>query len=475
MAQAEVASAPARTSPLNYFRLSLMMFLQYAIWGAWTPVLSLYLEKELGFSGSQIGHIYSLLWLACIISPFLGGQIADRWVPTQWFLAVAHFIGGLALFRAAAATTFGELWFWMLVYALFFAPTLALTNSLAFKHLANTEREFGFVRVFGTIGWIVAGAVLTGWRRGTFEAWGIPPYPSQADCLLLASLFAFAMAAFCLALPHTPPTRSADPWAFLKALRMARDRRFLIFLIISFVVTTELQFYYMLSAPFLNDIGVSPANVPITKTLAQIAEIFVMFIALPLLLPHLGFRRTLAIGVLAWPLRYIIWAYVAYTGHPVWLAIAALTLHGFCYVFFFTASQIYVDVVAPRDIRHSAQALLTFVTLGLGNYLGTHFTGFIWDLFRHPKVDELGRVVMENGKPVMVTDWHLVFIIPIIITVSCAIAFLIFFEEPRPGEVIGAAEGRPVRRAEPAGEAEVQEQPSGEGGGERGQQDEGGQ
>lgn len=430
----------------TFIRLAIMMFLEYAIWGAWTPVLSMYLRDELGFDGTRIGHIYSLLWLACILSPFIGGQIADRWVPAQWFLAAMHAIGGIALWQAAQSHHFASLWVWQLIYALAFAPTLALTNSLAFKHLTSNERQFGAVRVFGTIGWIVAGMVLSGWRHGVM---GLRPFGSQADCYMLASFFSFAMALWCLLLPHTPPTREAEsPWAFLKALRMARDRRFLIFLIISFVVTTELQFYYMLSAPFLEDIGIKVESVPIVKTIAQDAEIFVMFIALPLLLPRLGFRRTLAIGVLAWPVRYIIWAIVAYLGHPVWLVVASLTLHGLCYVFFFTVSQVYVDNVAPPDIRHSAQALLALVTLGLGNYLGTHFTGFIQDLFTE-------RTITAAGQVIQTTHWHLVFIVPIILTVLCAVAFLIFFEEPRPGEVIGAAEGRAVRSEEEEAAAET--------------------
>ncbi len=422
---------------LTFIRLAGMMLLEYAIWGAWTPVLSLYLEKELHFTGAQTGVIYSLLWLACMISPFLGGQLADRWVPAQWFLALMHALGGVALYKCAQAHTYAEMWPWMLIYALAFAPTLAITNSVAFKHLTNNERQFGAVRVFGTIGWIVAGVLLSAWRHGTL---GLKPWPSQADCLILASIFSFAMAVWSLLLPHTPPTREADPLAFLRALRMARDPRFLFFLVISFIVATELQFYYMLSAPFLNDIGVSAASVPIVKTLAQDAEIFVMFIALPLLLPKLGYRKTLAIGVLAWPIRYIIWSIVAYIGQPVWLVIASLTLHGFCYVFFFTVSQVYVDNIAPKDIRHSAQALLTFVTLGLGNYLGTHFTGFIQDLFTT-------RTVGPNGEIIAHTQWHLVFLIPIFITVACAIAFLLWFKEPRPGEVIGAANGRRVTEA----------------------------
>ncbi len=435
-----------------YLRLGVMMFLEYAIWGAWTPVLALYLQKELGFDGAQTGHIYSLLWLACILSPFIGGQIVDRWVPTQWFLAAMHFVGGFALWQSAQARTFEALWPWQLVYALAFAPTLALTNSLAFKHLTNNERQFGAVRVFGTIGWIVAGLLLGFWRKGLV----VPAWGSQADCFVLAAAFSMAMGAWCLLLPHTPPTRDAEsPWAFLKALRMARDLRFLAFLMISFVVTTELQFYYMLSAPFLNDLGITADNVPIVKDLAQGAEILVMFVALPLLLPRLGFRRTLAIGVLAWPVRYVIWALVAWAGDPVWLVVASLTLHGVCYVFFFTVSQVYVDNVAPRDIRHSAQALLTLVTLGFGNYLGTHFTGWIQDTFTHPGLDTLGRAVLDatTGQPEKVTEWHLVFAVPIAVTVLCAIAFFAFFREPKPGVVIGGTREAAASESEESGQA----------------------
>ncbi|MBC7287778.1 MAG: MFS transporter [Armatimonadetes bacterium] len=423
-----------------FARLAIMMFLQYAIWGAWTPVLSLYLEKQLNFTGAQTGFIYSLLWLACMVSPFLGGQLADRWVPAQWFLAAMHTIGGLALWKCAHAQTYASMWPWMLLYSLAFAPTLAITNSVAFKNLTNSERQFGAVRVFGTIGWIVAGVLLSAWRHGKL---GLPPWPSQSDCLILGSVFSFIMAAWCVLLPHTPPSREAEPLAFLRALRMARDRRFLFFLVLSFIVATELQFYYVLTGPFLNDLGVNAASVPIVNTLAQDAEIFVMFIALPLLLPRLGYRRTLAIGVLAWPLRYLIWSIVAYIGQPVWLVIASLTLHGFCYVFFFTVSQVYVDTIAPKDIRHSAQALLTFATLGLGNYLGTHFTGFIQDLFTSRQVGPGGEIIAQ-------TQWHLVFLVPIFVTVACAVAFLLWFQEPKPGEVIGAVEGETVGGAQTA-------------------------
>ena len=171
------------------------------------------------------------------------------------------------------------------------------------------------------------------------------------------------------ALPHTPPRkRDGSPWAFLESLRMLRDPTFAIFVGISFVVATELQFYYVLTAPFLvsETMGVSAASVPGVMVIAQIAEIFVMAFMLSRVLERYGMRTTLAICVIAWPIRYIIFA----IGSPAWLVIASLSLHGFCYVFFFTAAFIYVDRMAPADVRGSAQSLIAIVTLGLGSFLG---------------------------------------------------------------------------------------------------------
>ena len=407
--------------PWTWWRLGIMMFLQYAIWGAWTTVLSMHLDKlgvSAGFTGVAIGTIYSLLYLSCIITPFIGGQFADRWVPTQYVIAVLHVVSGVALWFAAGAKTFDHLWPLMLISGLAYAPTLALTNSIAFKHMSNSERQFGSVRVFGTIGWIIAGLLLMAWRNGRLESLGIPRWPDQSDCLVLAAVFSGVLAVFALALPHTPPTReAANPWAFVGALRMLKNPAFLAFMIIAFVVTTELQFYYILTAPFLESRGIATQNVSGWMTLAQAAEIIAMAVALPIVLPRLGVGKTLAIGVIAWPIRYVIFA----IGHPVWLVLASLTLHGLCYVFFFTVSMVYVDSVASDSIRHSAQSLITLITLGLGNYVGTLFTGFIKDHFTH-------------GTGPGAVNWQMIFVVPIVLTVLCALAFLLFFREPKKGE-----------------------------------------
>ena len=398
-------------------RLCVMMFLQYAIWGAWTPILSMDLsipvsQAGLGFDPGQIGMIYSMLWLACIIAPFIGGQIADRWMPTQWFLAGAHFIGALCFFWMSRATDYPSLRLGMAAWAFFYAPTLALTNSLAFRNLRSSEKEFGYVRVFGTLGWIVAGLALSflryrpQWFGGAFDK-------NPLDSVLLAAVCQMVMAVFCLTLPHTPPIRSAEsPLAFLKAFKMVKlVPAFLAFLLVSFVMTTELQFYYVTSAPFLKDLNLPREQLSAWQTIAQCAELIGMAVLLPFLLPRIGMRWSLAIGALAWPLRYAVYA----IGKPVWLVLASLSLHGIGYTFFFVVSQIYVDKVAPRDIRASAQSLLTFVTLGLGNLLGTYFTGWIWGLNKHGEA----------------TNWPIVFVVPLALTLTCAVAFLLTFKEPK--------------------------------------------
>jgi len=303
----------------EYFSLSLMMFLEFAIWGAWAPVLASHLVGPLKMSGKQTGWIYATLWLGCIVAPFFGGQIADRWIATEWFLAAAHLIGGVILLMASRKTTFLGLFGLMGIYALLYAPTLALVNSLMFSHLTDPDAQAGTIRVWGTIGWIVAGLGLALWRRmGDSEMQG-------SDALRLAGILSLVMGIFCFFLPHTPPPdQPGNPMAFLEAFKLLGDTNFLIFLVISFVVTTELQFYYVPTAPFLEDIGVKRKNVSAVMTLAQFAEIIAMAVLLDWSMKTLGVRWTMVIGVVAWPMRYVIFAMMK----PRWLVISSLTFHG---------------------------------------------------------------------------------------------------------------------------------------------------
>ena len=393
------------------FRLGVMMFLQYAIWGAWTPVLSDYLKNTLGFSGAQFSLIYSLLPLATIIAPFIGGQVADRYFASQKVVAWLQLAGGVFLILIATTTAYGTMVWLMLAYCLLYAPTLALTNSIAFINLQNSELEFGKIRVWGTIGWIAAGYLLTLWRIGAQSASGLA---FKGDMLLLAGIFSLIMGVQSFSLPHTPPRKEGmKPWAFLEALKMLKEKNFLIFALISFVVATELQFYYVLTSPFLTSaqIGVSQKYVGLVMTIAQVAEIFVMAFMLSWALKKFGMRRTLVLGILAWPIRYIIFV----IGQPSWLVVASLALHGFCYVFFFTAAYIYVDNVAPKDIRASAQGLIATIILGFGNFVGSLFSGWIQQLFT------------KEG----VADWRSTFLVPTVLTLLCLVAFLAFFREKK--------------------------------------------
>jgi len=392
-------------------RLSAMMFLQYAIWGAWAPVLSEYLINRVGFTGTQVGIIYSLLPLATIISPFLGGQIADRYFPTEKVIAFLQLFGGGILIVTSFVSEYQTMMWLMFFYSLLYAPTLALTNSIAFINLKDSEKEFGIIRVWGTIGWIAAGLILAGWRM-------MANYQSaleiRGDTLMLAGIFSLVMGIHSFSLPHTPPKKEIKkPWAFLEALKMLKDKNLAVFFGITFIVATELQFYYILTAPYLTSgiIGVKASMVSGVMVIAQVAEIIVMAVLLPYFLPKFGIKKTMIIGVLAWPARYIIFM----VARPVWLVIASLSLHGFCYVFFFTAAFIYIDKVSPKDVRASAQSLIAVVTLGLGNFLGSIFAGWIQTLFTQADM----------------TNWRGVFMIPSVLTIICAVAFILLFKEKK--------------------------------------------
>lgn len=398
--------------------LAVMMFFEYAIWGSWMPILSATLGNR-KIEPQNIGYVYSALWLACIISPFLGGQLVDRFLPSQRFLAIAHLLAAGVAFVVAQQTTASGLIGWMFVWSLLFAPTLGITNSIAFFHIdravpdeATKERVFSWVRTAGTIGWIVAAFLLLAYMstRGMDPKAMTGPIPEMQ----LAGILGIVMALFSLALPNTPPAQDerADPLAFRKALGMFKTvPGFGVFMLISFVAATEFQFFYLLSAPYLEHLKIPHVYVPIVKSISQVAEIAALAILLPLWLPKKGMKWCLLVGSIAWPIRYLIFA----IGQPIWLVIASLGLHGFGYAFVLVVQQLYVDRVAPKDIRGSAQSLLTLITLGLGNLLGTLFCSRIQ---QHFTVDG-------------VTNWAPVFILPAILTLICAVAYQFTFREPK--------------------------------------------
>jgi nucleoside transporter len=403
--------------------LAVMMFLQYAIWGAWSVALSGYLEQELGFAGLGLALIYNALPLMSLIVPFTAGQVADRFMPAQRALALFHLLGGLLLFGLAFQRELLPMTALMLGYTFFYAPTLALSNSVAFRNLKNPEIEFGPIRVWGTIGWIVANLLVT-FVRSNFQSlqWGI------IDVFALAGGISVLAALLSLTLPHTPPAKeSSDPLAFTKAFDLLRDPNYRIFFIIALIVATELPLYYVLTFPFLqlagSVVGITSENLPSWMTIAQVAEIFTIALMLPAVLPIWGVRKTMLLGIFAWPARYAVFA-LAWAMHQqapwtVWLAVASLALHGFCYVFFFVVAFIYTDMVAPRDVRSSAQALINVAVLGVGMLIGGFFAGWLKDFFTEGDV----------------TNYTMVFLVPTVITVLAGIAFALLFREKPAGEV----------------------------------------
>lgn len=385
-----------------YFSLSAMMFLQFTVWGAWGPVLSAHLLGPLRMNAKQTAWIYATLPLACILSPLVAGQIVDRWMPTEWFLAGAHLVGAVCLLVAAKRSTFRGMFVTMGIYSLLYAPTLALVNSLAFHHLPHPDTDYFWVRVWGSVAWVLVGWLLAGWRRwGRWQVKG-------SDALMMAAIFSLVMGLFSLSLPHTPPRGAPDTvLPAIKALGMLKHVDFSIFLVISFVVGTQLQFYFVGTSRFLEDIGVAPKNIPAAMTLAQIVQAISMGAIVPFILPQIGYGKTLALGILAWAFMYFAYALT----RPRWLVVVSMMLHGFAFACFFDTAFIYVNRVSPPDIRGSAQSLY-FVVYGLGLFAGTQFAGAIMDWLRRE-----GRF-----------RWRPIFAIPCALLTLCALGCLAVFK-----------------------------------------------
>lgn len=397
-----------------------MMLLQYAIWGAWAVTVGKYMgdpaPNGLGIQGGGQGIVFAMLPLASIFMPPIIGQLADRKINSEKLLAILHLIGGVALLALANVKDYQPFLRWMLVYSVCYAPTLALTNSIVFANLSDSAKQFGAIRVAGTIGWILAGWALTFLQKSM---------PEQHNVLfLLAGGCSLALGIFSFFLPKTPPQPNADPFAFLKALSLLKDRSFLTFMVCAFVVGTELEFYYLHTSSFLGasvamkGVGIAGENIAATMSIGQIAEIAVM-LALPFFISKLGLRKTILVGIIAWPIRYLIFTLAPTMDWARNLVVPSLALHGFCYVFFFVAGFIYVDKVAPAEIRASAQALIALVVLGLGRFVGSLVAGFVQG------ANTVTATV--EGQPDLV-HWDKVFLVPTILTILAAIAFPILFK-----------------------------------------------
>jgi nucleoside transporter len=404
------------------FNLSILMFFQFAVWGAWFVVFFPYCLK-LGFSGTQAGALIGNMALGAIISPMIVGLIADRYFASERLMAILHLIGAGLLYwmsQIKDPAQFTLFYTVSLAYALVYNPTLALSNSITFTHIPDATRDFPGIRVLGTIGWIAA---------NFFVGKTLDQYSNQ-PLLLAAGLSAF-LGLWSLVLPHTPPSgKPGDALPFAKALSLFGDPSFAVFFIVSGVITVVLAFYYSVAGAFLgehakleqipsavqwyfvttNPEGQPVLDVPSTMLIGQVVEIFFL-VLLPLCLYALGMKWVLAFGMLAWGVRYALFA----VGDPFALLLLGVALHGICFDFFFAAGFIHVDNTAPKDIRGSGQALFALLTYGLGMWLGSLLSGALKDHYT--------TVVDGNS----VTDWQSFWTIPSVGVLVSFLVFVLFF------------------------------------------------
>jgi nucleoside transporter len=416
------AAAAAPETPMDTkVRLSVMMFLQYAIWGAWLPLMFAYFNEHRRFTSGDIGILAAVGAAGALIAPFIAGQIADRYFNTEKFLAISHLIGAVLVWQLAVVTSWTGLLVLSFFYALLYTPTLALTNSLAFHHLRDRDRDFGKVRVWGTIGWIVVGIGIGQWLlyRYTPEATDLATtrlshVRGMGDAFRLSAILGVVLGLYCLTLPKTPPAKGREEFAPLEALGEVQRQPLLTLFLIAFPVACIHQFYFVRTAGYLGNLNLqAPAIDRIfgvggggLMTIGQISEIAVLAF-MPFVAKRLSRKTLLTIGLLAYILRFFAFAYLPYA----WAIIPALALHGLCFGCFFFIAFMIVDEQTTKDVRASAQNLFNLIIVGLGVIVGNLFAGWV------------DRWALRNG----VLDWRVFFSIPMYIAIGCLVALLVAY------------------------------------------------
>ena len=417
----------------NNTRLGTMMFLQYALWGAWLPVTARYLsasiyEGGLGFSGSQIGMILGLAGsIGAIAAPFIAGQIADRYFSTERVLAFLVSTGGIVKWYTATQTDYQSWLVLSILYSVLYMPTLALSNSITFAHINDQENDFPKIRVWGTIGWIAASWVFPMiWLQTHLQFQSMPPFivgvevpdvtSRLADALKFSGLISLCYGAFCFLLPNTPPKKDAvEKLAFKKAFELFQYSSFTILVLASLAVSIIHQIYFLQTGPFLSSIGIPDSQIGPAMTIGQFAEIITMAY-LGYFLKRIGFKKVITIGIGAYCLRYAIFGTELF---PVWVMVLSQAFHGFCYAFFFAAAYIYVDKIAEDDVRHSAQTVFGIIILGGGPVIGGWLSGYLQNAY-----------TVVSGPDLLVFDysmfWYTLSAIGLVTTVAF---YLLFFEQ----------------------------------------------
>jgi nucleoside transporter len=399
------------------FKLFLMMVLEIAIWGAWQVQIFNYMPM-LGFKPWQQNLAGSMFAIASVVGIFFSNQFADRNFAAEKFLAFSHLIGGVALVAAAFATKFAPFFMWFLLYGLFYVPTISVTNSLSFANLKDPAKDFGFVRMGGTVGWIVVSWPLI------FLLSGRSTVREMRWIFLVAAVISFALAAYSLTLPHTPPRRDVqglDRLAWLKAVKLLAVPYVLVLFIVTLIDATIHNGYFVLIGGFLKDAIHMPDNwIAAVTTIGQVAEIVTMVI-LGAVLKRIGWKWTMIIGILGHAARFAVFAFFNKPEHQA-LIIAVQVLHGICYAFFFATLYIFVDAVFPKDIRTSAQGLFNLLVLGAGLVIANFWFGTL-----------KARWTDASG----VVDYHKLFLVPTGLAAAATFLLLVFFRPPteRPPEV----------------------------------------
>lgn len=389
------------------FRLSALMFLQYFVWGSWYVTLGTYLFKALQSDAVQVGYAYANLSIAAIISPFFVGMIADRYFSAQKVLGVLHLTGAITLYWITLISDYQVFWWVILFYMMLYMPTIALANSISFRQMKDTAKEFPTIRVLGTVGWIVAGLII-----------GFLKIEDSVITFHISAVASLILGIFSFFLPNTPPVKekaSLNSIIGLNAIVLFKKKSFSLFFIASILICIPLAFYYSFTNPFLNNIGV--VNSAGIMTLGQASE-FAFMLLIPVLLIRLGIKKMLLIGMIAWVIRYVFFAY-GNTGENMWMLYAGIILHGICYDFFFVTGQIYTDKTAGPAVKNAAQGLITFATYGAGMLIGSYVSGFVTERY----------ATVSNG--VNSYDWQSVWLFPALIAVVVMVLFALFFTEKK--------------------------------------------
>lgn len=397
-------------------QLSLMMFLEFFIWGAWFVSLGTFLTANLNATGTEIGRVFSTQSWGAIIAPFIIGLIADRYVNAEKILGVLHLIGAALMYQMYSSNEIGTFYPYVLIYMILYMPTLALVNSVSFNQMKDPEKDFSGIRAFGTIGWIVAGlsiSFLFHWDSEGNVAKGL-----LKNTFLMAGVASLLLGLMSFTLPKTPPKRnpgekvSVRDILGLDALKLLKDKNFAVFFIASILICIPLAFYYQNTHPFLTAMGVKD---PTGKmTIGQISEVLFLLL-LPVFFTRFGFKKTILVGMFAWALRYALFA-MGSGGEMSFILILGVALHGICYDFFFVSGQIYTNARAGEKYKSAAQGLITLATYGVGMLIGFEVAGRITDAY---KTDAGG------------IDYKMVWIIPSCIAAAVLLFFALTFKDEK--------------------------------------------